>query len=74
MGVHAPVSATVKQLLQQYKEWCRAEQEEDECPLALLPVSFAQDKDWLLKQQRIHSEAIVAGAVNESAVTELNVP
>ena len=73
------VSATVKQLLQQYKERCRAEwkrqQDGDECPPALLPVSFAQAKDWLLKQQRIHSEAIVAGAVNESArevVTELN--
>lgn len=43
------VNVTVKQLLQQYKEWCQAEwkkqQNGDECPLALLPVSFALAKD-----------------------------
>ena len=68
----------MKQLLQRYKKRCQDErqsQEKDECPLALLPVSFAQAKDWLLRQQKIHSEAIVAGTVNEAArevVTDLN--
>lgn len=65
------VSVTVKELLRQYKERCQAErkkqQDGDECPLALLPVSFALAKDWLRKKQKIHSQAIVAGAVNESA-------
>lgn len=72
---------TIKQLLWQYKERCQAErkkqQDGDECPLALLPVSFALAKDWLWKKQRIHLQAIVAGAVNKSArevVTELNIP
>ena len=73
------VSTTVYRLLQKYKERClteRKRQEDgDECPLALLPVSFAYAKDWLRKQQQSHSEAIVVGAVNESArevVTELS--
>ena len=58
-------------LLQQYKERCRAERkrprEKDEGPPALLPVSFAQVKDWLLRQQKTHSEALEMGAVNEEA-------
>ena len=72
------VGANVKQLIQKYKKRCQDErqsQEKDQCPLALLPVSFAQAKDWLLKKQKIYSEAIVAGTVNEAArevVTDLN--
>ena len=71
------VSVTVKQLLQQYKERCQAErsQKKDKSPPALLPVSFAQAKDWLLQQQKAHSEAITVGTVNEAArevVAELN--
>ena len=64
------VSITVNKLLQQYKERCRTERKrklDDESPLALLPVSFAQAKDWLMKQQRAQSEAVEAGAVNEEA-------
>ena len=36
-------------------------------PPALLPVSFAQAKDWLLRQQKKHSEALHVEAVNEEA-------
>lgn len=65
------VSATVHSLLQQYKERCRAERKRprlpSEGPPALLPVSFAQAKDWLLRQQKAQSEALEAGAVNEEA-------
>jgi hypothetical protein len=63
-------SVTVKLLLQQYKERCRAERSQhgqEESTLALLPVSFAQAKDWLLKQQRLHSQAIEAGTINKAA-------
>lgn len=64
------VGVTVKQL-QHYKERCQIERKSqldmDESPLALLPVSFAQAKDWLLKQQRAHSVAIEVGTVNEAA-------
>ena len=65
------ISVTVNSLLQQYKERCRAERkrprDSDEGPPALLPVSFAQAKDWLLKQQKALSEALETGAVNEKA-------
>ena len=66
------VSATVNTL-------CRAErkrlQDLAETPLALLPVSFVQAKDWLLRQQKAQSQALQIGAVNKEArevVTELN--
>ena len=71
------VSVTVNSLLQRYKEHCRAERKRlrhsAESPPALLPVSFAQAKDWLLKQTQ--SEALQTGAVNEDArevVADLN--
>lgn len=74
------VGVTVSSLLQQYKEHCRAERKRprhsSESPPALLPVSFAQAKDWLLRQQRKQSEALETGAVNEAArevVDELNI-
>ena len=71
------VGVTVNTLLQRYKECCRAERKRPrhsvECPPALLPVSFAQAKDWL--QQKNHSEALQTGAVNEDArevIADLN--
>ena len=74
------VSVTVNTLLQQYKEHCRAERKRprhsSDSPPALLPVSFAQAKDWLLKQQKAQSEALETGAVNEDArevVADLNI-
>ena len=73
------ISITVNSLQQQYKERCRAERkrprEKDKGPPALLPVSFAQAKDWLLRQQKAQSEALEMGAVNEEArevVADLN--
>jgi len=73
------VSVTVNALLQHYKEPCRAERkrqrDSSESPPALLPVSFALAKDWLLKQQKAQSEALQTGAVNEDArevVADLN--
>ena len=42
---------------------------------ALLPVSFAQAKDWLLRQQKAQSEALQTGAVNQDArevIADLN--
>lgn len=73
------VSNTVNNLLQRYKERCRAERKRprpsSEGPPALLPVSFAQAKDWLLKQQKAYSEALQTGAVNEDVrevVADLN--
>jgi len=73
------VSVTINTLLQQYKERCRAERKQQhdssESPPALLPVSFALAKDWLLKQQKAQSEALQTGAVNEDArevVADLN--
>ena len=73
------VRVTVNSLLQRYKERCRNERkrprDSSESPPALLPVSFAQAKDWLLRQQKAQSEAIQTGAVNEKArevVAELN--
>ena len=69
----------VSNLLERYNEHCLAERrqprEANESPAALLPVSFAQAKDWLLKQQKHKSLALQMGAVNEDArevVTELN--
>ena len=65
------VSVTVKTLLQHYKEQCRAKRkrlrESSESPPALLPVSFALAKDWLLEQQKDPSEVLETGAVNEEA-------
>ena len=73
------VSVTVNSLLQRYKERCRAERKRPrhsgDSPPALLPVSFAQAKDWLLRQQKAQSEALQTGAVNEYArevVADLN--
>lgn len=65
------VSVTVQGLLQRYKERCRQERkrprQSSDSPPALLPVSFALAKDWLLKQQKASSEALHLGAVNEEA-------
>ena len=73
------VSTTVNNLLQRYKEHCSAERKRrshsSECPAALLPVSFAQAKDWLLKQQKLASEPLQSGAVNEESrnvIADLN--
>ncbi len=46
-----------------------------ESPPALLPVSFAQAKDWLLRQHKAQSEALQTGAVNEherEVIADLN--
>ena len=61
--------ATVKTLQAQYKERCRVARKRplEASPPALLPVSFAQAKDWLLRQQRALSEPLESGAVNEEA-------
>ena len=74
------VSVTVQNLLKQYKQRCLAERKEQLCgnraSLTLLPVSFAQAKDWLVKQQKSLSSALNVGTVNEEAaevVRELNV-
>lgn len=77
MSQSGKVSATVNTLLQRYKERCRAERKRHtaDTPPALLPVSFAQAKDWLLRQQKAQSEALQIGAVNEEArevIAELN--
>ena len=65
------VSITVNSLLQRYKECCTAERKRprhsSESPAALLPVSFAQAKNWLLRQQKAQSEALQTCAVNEDA-------
>ena len=65
------VGVTVNSLLQRYKERCRAQRKRPRhpsaSPPALLPVSFALAKDWLLKQQKAQSEALQTGAVNEDA-------
>ena len=73
------ISVTVNNPLQQYKQRCRAQRKRlrisSESPPALLPVSFAQAKDWLLQQQKAQTEALQTGAVNEDAqevVAELN--
>ena len=71
------VSAMVNTLLQKYRKHCREERKrlKDLTPPALLPVSFAQAKDWLLQQQKAQSQALQVGAVNEEArevVTELH--
>ena len=65
------VSATVHELLRLYKQRCTAERNRprhsSESPPALLPVSFSQAKDWLLRQQKALSAALESGAVSESA-------
>ena len=78
MAQSSKVSAKVNTLLQEYKKHCREErqrlQDSAEIPPALLPVSFAQAKDWLLRQQKSQSQALQIGAVNEQArevITEL---
>lgn len=62
-------SVAANSLLQQYKECSRAERKwlrhPPESPPALLPVSFAQAKDWLLWQQKAQYEALEARAVNK---------
>ena len=79
MSQSGRVSITVNSLLQRYKERCRAERKRlrhsADSPPALLPVSFAQAKDWLLRQQKAQSEALQTGTVNEDArevVADLN--
>ena len=73
------VSITVHELLKRYKERCTTERNKPRpssvSPPALLPVSFAQAKDWLFRQQRAQSSALEFGAVNETArqvVADLN--
>ena len=65
------VGVIVNTLLQRYKEHCSAERKRprqpSEGPPSLLPVSFSQAKDWLLKQQKAQQEALQTGAVNEEA-------
>ena len=79
MPQSSKVSSAVNTLLQEYKKHCREErkrlQDSVETPPALLAVSFAQAKDWLLRQQKAQSQALQVGAVNEEArevVTELH--
>ena len=59
------ISVTVHKLLQQYREYCSVERVRSrhslESPAALLPVSFAQAKDWLLKKQKAQNQAIETG-------------
>ena len=73
------ISVTVHGLLQQYRKRCRAKRKRprdaSESPPALLPISFALAKDWLLKQQKAQSKALETGAVNEEVremVADLN--
>ena len=60
------ISATVYTLLQRYREHCttarKHSQHSSESPAALLPVSFAQAKDWLLKCQKAQLEPLQTGA------------
>ena len=60
-------STLLKTLLEQYCEHSREMRKQrrpGETPPALLPVSFAQAKEWLLRQ-RGESSAIAAGARNK---------
>ncbi len=73
------IGVLVNSLLKKYKEHCGTLRKQPrhlpESPPALLPVSFAQAKDWLLKQQKAQSEPLQAGVVNEEArevVADLN--
>lgn len=65
------VSASVHELLRLYKQKCSRELNRpgtsSEIPPPLLPVSFAQAKDWLLRKQKSLSATLESGAVNESA-------
>ena len=64
------ISTTVRELLQLYKEHCRIERERPGTSSASPPsllLSFAQAKDWLLRQQRAQSAALESCAVNEEA-------
>ncbi len=38
-----------------------------EGPSAQFPVSFAQAKDWMIRQKKAQSTALESGAVNEDA-------
>lgn len=64
------IGTTVHSLLQGYKQRCqqvRETRDPTQSPPALLPVSFAQAKNWLLRKQRAQSEPLEVGAVNEEA-------
>ena len=60
------ISVTVSTLLQRYREHCTAERQQSrhssESPAALLPVSFSQAKDWLLKRQKAQCQALETGS------------
>ena len=66
--------------LQQYKEHCQLERKcsrlPTQSPPALLLVSFARAKDWLVKQRKALSKLLNSGAINEEArevVMDLNI-
>ena len=74
------VNLLVKDILIKYKEHCREERKRERdsnrAPPPLLSMSFAQAKDWLIKQQRANAEALTIGIVNEESreiTTELNI-
>lgn len=65
------VGVAVHDLLRHYRERCTAERNlpgpSSASPPPLLPVSFAQAKDWLLRKQKAQSAALEFGAVSETA-------
>lgn len=66
------ISTSIHQLLQKYKDRCNVERkrqrQSDQSHIALLPVSFALAKDWIISKKREHSEALQQmGTVNEEA-------
>ena len=64
------ISAVVHKLLQKYKKKCREQREklrDTQESTLLFPVSFAYAKTWLLKQQKLSTQAIEMGTVNEEA-------
>ena len=74
------VNLLVNDILIKYKERCREERKRERdsnrAPPPLLSLSFAQAKDWLIKQQRANAEALTIGIVNEESreiTTELNI-
>ena len=73
------IGVTVRDLLRKYKERCQAAMktphDASQSPPALLPVSYALAKDWLLRQQRTQSKPLESGSVNEEArevIADLN--
>ena len=60
LSVWEEISVMVNTLLHRYREHCttvrKRSQHSSESPAALLPVSFSQAKDWLLKCQKVQSE------------------